>query len=211
MPRRIKRYAGPLDITTMLGPVWNADGDTSGGSGVGATGDGQGAGGDKKTGDGATGGEKPDPRDDTDWRSKFDGQVKVNRDLEGKLNQFRDGLKNALGIDDKKVGPADLLKAMQGQLDALTRDQTVNEVARRHKITDDDDLALLRASADKGAMEKLAARLAPKDGEQQQGASGKPGNPKPDPSQGRGSGGAQRATMSVSAGRDLWDELHPKK
>lgn len=206
MPRRIKKYAGPFDIATMVGPVWNADGDTGGGGSAPPVKDGEAS--PPSDGEAKPDDDKASGAGDTDWKSKFDGQQKVNRDLEGKLNQLRDGLKAALGVEDKKADAPELLAQMQKQLDAMAHESAVNEVARSHGITDTTDLDLLRSSADRAAMEKLAARLAPSKDGAQQNPSGKPGTPKPDPSQGRG--GSRGATGSVSAGSDLWDETHKK-
>lgn len=148
-----------------------------------------------------------------DFAAKFDGQLKVNRDLEAKLNQLRDGLKGALGIDDKKADTTELVSKLQEQLNSLAHTNIVSDVARRHRITDDEDLTILSGIKDKDAMEKLAARLAPADGNDPgkpgSTTSGKPGTPKPDPSQGSPGGG--KASTSVTAGRDLWSERHPPK
>ncbi|KNX38093.1 hypothetical protein [Luteipulveratus halotolerans] len=130
--------------------------------------------------------------DEPDYKDRFEAQRQVNRDLETKLNSMRDGFKAALGIEDKeKVSTDDLVSKLQTQLDSLTHTSVVNDVARRHKITDDDDLALLSDIKDQAAMEKLAARLAPSGDTQD---SGKPRTPRPDPSQGQGSGSGTRAT-----------------
>lgn len=146
-----------------------------------------------------------------DFAAKFEGQRQVNRDLESKLNQLRDGLKGALGIDDKKADATELVSRLQDQLNSLAHTNLVSDVARRHRITDDEDLTILSGIKDKDAMEKLAARLSPGDGTDpgKPGStiSGKPGTPKPDPSQGSPGGG--KASTSVAAGRDLWSERHP--
>ncbi|NNG36937.1 hypothetical protein [Nakamurella aerolata] len=158
---------------------------------------------------------------DGEWQGKYQGQLQVNRNLESQLNQLKDGMKAALGLGDKKVDPADLVNQLQGvsalqeQVTVLTHRNTVNEVAMEHHITDKDDVALLAGISDRNAMEKLAARLAPAAGSDSgkpsgNGSnSGKPGTPRPDPSQ--GATGAGKATTSVSAGRDLWSERHPTK
>ena len=65
--------------------------------------------------------------------------------------------------------------------------------------------AIAQKITDKGAMEALAARLAPADASKP----GKPGTPKADPSQLRGSGGNE-TTPSVASGRDLYAQLHKK-
>ncbi|MBK6602328.1 MAG: hypothetical protein IPG28_12540 [Betaproteobacteria bacterium] len=174
-------------LAAAAGPLCNAEGDAAGGGAPA---------GDK-------GGSTPTPKDvaekptdagDTsqkdEWRGKFEGQQKVNRDLEAKLNTLRDGLKSALGVDDKKVDPADLVGKLQEQLDRLTHTNLVEQVARRHGITEEEDLALLASAKDSDAMTKLAARLAPKADEGDKSKPGKPGTPKPDLSQGKAGGGA---------------------
>lgn len=184
MPKRIKKHAASIyDIAMMAGPMWNTEPGDGGGN-TGAAGE-SGGGVEPE-------GEKPADKE-PDWKSRFEGQQKVNRDQEAKLNTLRDGLKAALGIDDKKATSDELLRAMQKQLDELAKDKAVNDVARRHQITDADDIALLAGLGDEAAMDRLAARLARKGGEQQE-APGKPGTPKPDPSQGRGSGGGVKPT-----------------
>ena len=173
------------DLALALGPLFNADGEAGGGGAVKAPEDGTKPA--EKAGE--AGGEKPTGGESTDeWRSRFEGQQKVNRDLEGKLNALRDGLKSALGVEDKKADPTELVSKLQEQLDSLSHTNLVNEVARRHKITDEDDIALLATAKDADAMGKLATRLAPKGDEGGQQKPGKPGTPKPDPSQGRGAG-----------------------
>lgn len=192
MPKRIRMISDPR---VMFGPLFNTDGEAGGGTAtdkpdtptpkdVAEKGDGKG-------------------RPDEDLHSKVEAQQKVNRDLEGKLNTLKDGLKAALGIEDKKADPADLVARLQEQLDRLTHDNLVSDVARRHKITNDDDLALLATARDADAMDKLAARLAPKADDGDKSRPGKPGTPKPDPSQGKGAGsGAVRPTSVAQVMED---------
>lgn len=176
-------------LAAAAGPLHNTDGDAAGGGSPA---------GDK-------GGTTPTPKDVSEkpadagdsadeWRGKFEGQQKVNRDLEAKLNSIRDALKVAAGVDDKKADPADLVSKLQEQLDRLTYTNLVEQMARRHGITEEEDIALLAAATDADAMTKLAARLAPKADEGEK-KPGKPGTPKPDPSQGKAGGdGAIRPT-----------------
>lgn len=182
---------------TSLGMLRSTEDGTGGGSGTtpppedGA----QGA----NTGSGT---EKPADKskdDKADWEDKYQGQLKVNRDLETKLNALRSGLQSALGIEEKKVGSDELITTLQGQLAALLRDNQVNAAARRHGITKDEDLELLRAAKDEDALDKLAARLAPaQDDEASTKTPGKPGTPKPDPSQGRGGGSEGARPTSIA-------------
>lgn len=192
MPKRIRKFQMPLDVTSF-GLLFAGEGEMGGGGGGGGkpAGDTTEPNGDKPSDD--AGDDEKDAaagRGDGDWKGRFEGQQKVNRDLETKLNQLRDGLKGALGVEDKKADVTDLVGQLQQQLDSLTHDNLVNDVARRHKISDDDDMKVLRAVKDRDLMETLAARLAPKGDEGGAGnTSGKPGSkPKPDSSQGRGGG-----------------------
>lgn len=189
MPKRIRKHSILRDETSW-GMLYNADGETGGG------GNAAGAGG-AEAGGAATGEKPAGEKPDDDWRDKFEGQQKVNRDLETKLNTLRDGLKSALGVEDKKVDVADLVGSLKDQLDQLTHSNLVNEVARRHKLDDEDDIALLRSATDADVMDKLGARLA-KAATTEQTKPGKPGTPKPDLSQGKGGDGAGAKPTSVA-------------
>ena len=195
MPKRIRKHSILRDETSW-GMLYNADGETGGG------GNAAGAGG-AEAGGAATGEKPAGEKPDDDWRDKFEGQQKVNRDLEAKLNTLRDGLKTALGIEDKKADATELVTKLQEQLNQLAHDNLVESAARRHGITEEDDLALLRTAKDPEAMDKLAARLAPKADDGDKSRPGKPGTPKPDPSQGKGAGsGAVRPTSVAQVMED---------
>ena len=196
MPQGIRKYRSDL---LMVNPLLSSGPDGGGGGGGVKT--------DEKSDD-ATDSKDMGGESGEDWQSRFESQQKVNRDLEGKLNTLRDGLKSALGINDKKVDQEHLLAGLQKQFADLQHQNLVEQVARRHGLTNEDDVAFLASATDADAMDKLAARLAPK-GDDSANASGKPGAVKPDPSQGKG--GDRKATASVAAGRDLWDEMHPTK
>jgi len=187
MPKRIRKYGVPLGLAPF-GPLSTTDGEPAGGGSPKVE--------DKLEAKDATEGAKPEGvKADDEWRSKFEGQQKVNRDLETKLNGIRDALKVAAGVDDKKADDSDVIAAVRNELAGLRHENAVEKAARRHGITDDDDLKILAAATDAEAMERLAARLAPKADEgETKTKPGKPGNPKPDPSQGKGGGGAVRPT-----------------
>lgn len=87
----------------------------------------------------------------------------------------------ALGQEPEKG--ADPTATLQKQLDELMRENAVEKLARKHRITDEDDIASLKAILDPDTRERIAARLAPKDEE----PSGK-SRPKPDRSVGSTSG-----------------------
>lgn len=178
-----------------MGLLYTTDGEAGGGTGKPAD--------PAKTNDGKTDdGKEPEPKADDkgdDWHAKFEGQQKVNRDLESKLNALRDGLKSALGVEDKKADIAELVGGLKDQLDTLTHTNLVNEVARRHKL-DEDDIAHIAALKDPEAMDKLAARIAALKAatEATEKKPGKPGTPRPDPSQGRGGGSEGAKPTSVA-------------
>lgn len=72
-----------------------------------------------------------------------------------------ESLQQAFGAESTNAPTADdAVKAIVERLDQADRRALVNEVARRHSITADEDIALLDAVANKEAMEKLAARIA---------------------------------------------------
>jgi hypothetical protein len=111
-----------------------------------------------------------------DWQNRFEAQRKASQDLEAKFNDLRNGLKVALGIEDKqKVDGNELVTTLQQQVAAMQRDTAVERVARSHGITDDTDVDLLRNAKDEATMLRLAERLK---------ASTTPSSPAPDPSQG---------------------------
>lgn len=115
----------------------------------------------------------------------------ARKDLESKFNR----LAEALGGDAKNKD-ADLAE-MVGQ---LTQRIEVSDLARKHGITDEDDIASLMAVTNADARGRLATRLAPKvtpdekSGEQPlprpkpdatQGPKGEPAKPDPGPGQAR--------------------------
>lgn len=127
----------------------------------------------------------PDP--EIDWQERYSGQLKVNRDLEGKLNSLRNGLAGALGLEDKKASTDDLVAELTKSVGSIKHELLVATVANENKIDDKDDLELLRGLTDETAMRKLAARLAVTD-EPETGNVRKPKAPKPDGSVGTGDG-----------------------
>lgn len=118
-------------------------------------------------------------------------------------------LAQALGVkpDDAKPDGEDKVQKLSNAVSGLLHQTAVDRVAREFKITDKDDLALLREQADEQAMEKLAKRLQPADNDDD-GAKPRRRPPAPDPSQGRG--GDNKKQVGVSAGRDLFRGTHSK-
>lgn len=132
----------------------------------------------------------------------------ARKKLESELTPMKatiDALKGALG--GAEVKPEDAVKALTEQMGELKHQILVERVARENKITEADDLDLLREATSEEAMVKLAKRLAPAEGDSKDGKGGKP---KADPSAGKGGGDGAKPT-GVSAGRDLFRETHPSK
>lgn len=160
-------------------------------------------------------GDDSDVTDTSDTGSKDDlgdaGKKALNRErdarkaaekkasaMEAKVTALIDGLKTGLGIKaDGSDDPADLIGGLRTELEGLKHSALVDAVARRHGITDETDLTFLRSAKDQDAMDALAKRLAPtKDDDE--GTKGKSTGPRPDPSQGRGSGGSGARPSSVA-------------
>lgn len=99
--------------------------------------------------------------------------------LRGEFETFRTSLTEAFGVKPNGKDSSDTLSQVQEQLAQMKRDNSVLALANEHKITDKDDLDLLRATSDDEARSKLAARLASKAEDEK-----KPGTPKPDATQG---------------------------
>lgn len=101
--------------------------------------------------------------------------------LEAQLNSLQpireqfDALRSVFGDTGGDQSPEDVVKGLQQQVTQMQHDNLVNNVARQHGITDEDDVALLRDARDQDQMARLAARLK---------ATGKPVAPTPDPGQG---------------------------
>lgn len=92
-------------------------------------------------------------------------------------------------------------ETMKGELAELRLDRLVDRIARELKITDEDDLELIKAAREEGAMRKLATRLAG-----QQSAVRRP--PRQDTSQGKG--GHPTTQRSLSAGREMFTSSRSK-
>lgn len=94
------------------------------------------------------------------------------------LKEQMDALRGVFG--DKGTDPGkDIVTTLQEQVAAMQRDTLVNDVARRHGITEDADVELLRAAPNRDVMQALAARLKV--------STTTPGTPLPDPAQGAAS------------------------
>lgn len=107
----------------------------------------------------------------------------ARKELERQLNEFRRGMAELSGQKaDSKTSVDDQLAALSNRIAELSSQTEVDALARRHGITDDKDLDLLRqTSGDARAV--LAERLAPKPDEAEKKPQPKR-RPDPDPSQG---------------------------
>ncbi|MDN7120296.1 hypothetical protein INN71_02705 [Nocardioides sp. ChNu-153] len=205
---------------TMMADDGGADGGDGGGKG-GEPGNDDGG----KDGKSGSGGD-PQDKDKTGGQDKggddtlgdggkkaLDAERTARKQLENQLSDLKKGLLSALGGDtDGKSDDGDVLKSVQQQLADIKHENTVLALATRHRITDTADLELLKSTRDQAALDKLAARLAPKDGDQDNGGgnSGGNGKPKPDRTQG-GAGGDADDKPSVDRGRERARQRHPRR
>ena len=100
----------------------------------------------------------------------------LRKDFDG----FKTELSKAFGIQPATGDGADAVSQLQQQLNTMQHETAVYRLAAQHEITDQEDLELLKSATDEAAMTKLAQRLAAK--------AAAPGTPKPDATQGGGSG-----------------------
>ena len=70
-----------------------------------------------------------------------------------------DGLQKLFTPEADQPKPEDVIAQITKRLDAADKKASVNELARKHGITSDDDIALLDAVTDPQQREALAARL----------------------------------------------------
>jgi hypothetical protein len=109
--------------------------------------------------------------------------------LEKQFTDFKASLLAGLGVKDEgaKSSTDDVLANVQKQLATMQRENLVLSVAGSHKITDEEDLGLLRDfKGDDEALRKLAARLKPADEPADSQSQRKRRTPAPDHSQGQG-------------------------
>lgn len=100
----------------------------------------------------------------------------LRKDFDG----FKTELSKAFGIQSATDQGTDAVSQLQQQLSTIQHETAVYRLAAKHEITDEADLELLKSATDEAAMTKLAERLAAK--------AAAPGIPKPDATQGGGSG-----------------------
>ena len=114
--------------------------------------------------------------------------------LENELRDFKAAqadqakkLAEALGIETKDAKSSDdVLDTLKSEVTELRLDRLVDKIARDTKVTDEGDIALIRAAGNEDAMRKLAGRLAPENGGDKGEEKGKRRFPGPDRSQGQG-------------------------
>lgn len=132
----------------------------------------------------------------------------ARQQLETELKDFKTAqsdqakkLAEAFGIKSEDAKSSDdVVAALQKQVQDMRHDTLVYRVAADHKITDADDLDLIKGVADETAMRKLAARLGKKsDDDETDDKDKRLGRrlPREDSSQGRGGGdGARPASVA---------------
>lgn len=101
-------------------------------------------------------------------------------DLRKNFEGFQAKLSEAFGVKSATGDGDDAVTQLQQQLNTMQHETAVYRLAAQHEITDEVDLELLKSATDEAAMTKLAERLAAK--------ASAPGTPKPDATQGGGSG-----------------------
>lgn len=100
----------------------------------------------------------------------------LRKDFEG----FQSKLSEAFGVKPATGDGDDAVTQLQKRLDTMQHETAVYRVAATNNITDEGDLELLKSATDEAAMDKLGERLAAK--------AAAPGTPKPDATQGGGTG-----------------------
>lgn len=203
-PRDAAWLAGTFDRNRALFAGWSMKGDDDGA--------GDGTDGDKPKDDEPKGDSKPDdePKGDEPLGQPGKKALEAEREARKKLETEIAGLKKgllALGggdPDGQSDDAADAVTKIQQRLDEMQHENAVLALANEHKITDKDDLALLRGTRDSEALKLLAARLAPKEGDNK-------GSKKPKPDGSQGGGDASDTKASVARGREMFAASRGKK
>ena len=108
--------------------------------------------------------------------------------LEQAMKDQRTALLKAFGVEEEKPG-GDIVATLQEQVASMRHDSLVDRVARRHGITEDADVELLRSTKDEGVMSRLAERL--------KASNTTPPTPAHDPSQGSAPISAEAAEQAA--------------
>lgn len=107
-------------------------------------------------------------------QAEREARERLEREV-GPLREQWTALQRVFGGESTEGKPEDVVARLSEQVAAMQHSTLVNDVARRHGITDDEDVALLREVRDEAQMTRLAARLNVPKG---------PSTPAPDPGQG---------------------------
>src|SRR5690242_10541409 len=107
-------------------------------------------------------------------REEREARERLEREV-GPLRQQMEALSRVFGGDSTTGKPEDVVATLQQQVAEMRHSTLVNDVARRHGITDDNDVAVFREVKDEALMTRLAERLKAPTG---------PTVPAPDPGQG---------------------------
>ena len=107
-------------------------------------------------------------------REEREARERLEREV-GPLRQQMEALSRVFGGESTTGKPEDVVATLQQQVADMRHDTLVERVARSHGITDDRDVAVLRAIKDESLMQQLAERLKAPPG---------PTVPAPDPGQG---------------------------
>jgi hypothetical protein len=107
-------------------------------------------------------------------RQEREARERLEREV-GPLRQQMEALSRVFGGDSTTGKPEDVVATLQQQVAEMRHETLVERVARSHGITDDQDVAVLRAIKDEALMGQLAERLKTPKG---------PSAPAPDPGQG---------------------------
>ena len=107
-------------------------------------------------------------------RQEREARERLEREV-GPLRQQMEALSRVFGNETTTGKPEDVVATLQQQVAEMRHDTLVERVARSHGITDDRDVAVLRAIKDEALMGQLAERLKAPPG---------PSTPEPDPGQG---------------------------
>lgn len=119
-------------------------------------------------------------------KKALDREREARRALEGQMTQMREAFAAALGIkQDGKADPNEAIADLAQKVTDMQHENAVLRLANQHNITDEGDLALLRATKDDQALGALASRLAGSEEE-------RPKTPKPDSTQGTRDEGDQK-------------------
>jgi hypothetical protein len=123
-----------------------------------------------------------------------EAREKLEREV-GPLRQQMEALSRVFGGESTTGKPEDVVASLQQQVAEMRHNTLVSDVARRHGITDDNDVAVLREVKDEALMTRLAERLKAPAG---------PTVPAPDPGQ-----GARPSTPQAEADA-AYEQFFPK-